>query len=215
MGAKPKQSDYQATAAEKLNASVGKAEYDYFKSQYAPLLRQMRDETLADDSGQLLRGRANADTMQALSTSDYNSAQRASTSGDTSSALLGQYGVADASGKDIKDKKSTNVLGIARGQAADAQTGLSQASRLATSSALNRAKNRQDTAQAKMNAAVQIGSSAAKTGIKNKQSGGSFFSPGNMDQSLAATAGGTNPMASNSGVRADGSLGNRIKWGST
>lgn len=208
MGARPKKSDYQASAAEKTSASIGKAEYDYFKENYAPLLRQMRDKVDSDDSGRLLRSRANADTMQALSDTSFQQAQQTGRSGDTASALLGQYGVADRSAKDIRNARATNVLGTARGQAADAQTGLAQASRLATSTALERAKNRQDVAQAKLNAAADIGSTLVAQGIKNKRSGGSFFSPGNYDQAMEAD----DPMAQGA-VAPDGSLSNRFRWG--
>ena len=44
MGSKPKKQEYQATAAEKASASVAKANYDFFKQNYAPLLREMRDQ---------------------------------------------------------------------------------------------------------------------------------------------------------------------------
>lgn len=210
MGAKPKKSDYQASENEKVSAAVGKAEYDFFKKEYAPLLREMRDKVDidAEDNKRLLRGRASADTMQALGDSSYAASQDQNRSSDTASALLGQYGVAAQSAKDIQNKMASNVLGIARDQAADAQTGLAQASRLATSDALNRARNRQATAQAKLNAAVDIGSAFVKQGIKNKRSGGSFLSPGNYDQSMQAA----DPMARGA-VAPDGSLSNRLRWG--
>jgi len=207
MGSRPKKSDYQASEAEKTSAAVGKAEYEYFKQNYAPLLRQMRDSVDSDDSGKILRGRANADTMQTLSNTTYEGSQNVDRSGDTASALLGQYGVADQSATDIRNKKATNVLGTARGQVADAQTGLAQASRMATSTALDRAKNRQDVAQAKLNAAVDIGSTLVTQGIKNKRTGGSLFSPGNYAQSLDAP----NPTARGA-VKPDGSLANRLNW---
>ena len=66
MGSKPKQQDYEASEAEKASASVAMAEYQYFKQRYDPLLRQMRDKSMSEDIGSTLRGRANADTMQAL-----------------------------------------------------------------------------------------------------------------------------------------------------
>ena len=56
---------------------------------------------------------------------------------------------------------ATNVLGTARGQAADAQSGMAQASRLATSEALNRARARQDERSARNAAAAQIAGATA------------------------------------------------------
>ncbi|MAA66704.1 MAG: hypothetical protein CL581_18260 [Alteromonadaceae bacterium] len=61
----------------------------------------------------------------------------------------------------------TNVLGTARGQAADAQTGMAQASRLATSQALERAKSNQQVAAAKFNAAGQIVGAGLMQGFEN------------------------------------------------
>ena len=63
MGSKPKAQDYKPTEADKANAAVAVAEYNFFKQNYDPLLRNMRDEALSDDAQQTLRARANADTI--------------------------------------------------------------------------------------------------------------------------------------------------------
>lgn len=162
MGSKPKKQEYQATAAEKASASVAKANYDFFKQNYAPLLREMRDQSQSDDNRRALRGRANADTMQALTSQPtFQQAQNVSGAGELSQALGGQLGVADASAKNIQNKASSNVLGIARGQAADAQSGMAQASRLATSEALNRARANQQVRGARNAAIAEV----AATGL--------------------------------------------------
>jgi hypothetical protein len=87
-------------------------------------------------------------------------------------ALQGQLGIANQSGLDIKNKMQTNVLGTARGQAADAQTGMAQAANLATSEALTRAKNKQMVANAKMTAAGQVAGAALMQGMQNKATTG-------------------------------------------
>jgi len=200
MGSKPKQQDYQASGAEKASASVAMAEYKNFKKKYDPLLQEMRDKSLTEDVTTGLRGRANADTMQALTSQpSYQGTQSNTSAGDMAQAYQGQLGIANTSGKQIQNKMQTNVLGTARGQAADAQTGMAQASRLGTSQALTRAKANQDVAQAKMNAAVEIGTAAVGEGLKNKQGGGTFFTPNN-------NAGKKNQSAFNSG----GSLSDRL-----
>ena len=51
MSSKPKKQDYQASEAEKTQASVAKAEKDYFNQTYAPLLREMRDTSMQEDLG--------------------------------------------------------------------------------------------------------------------------------------------------------------------
>ena len=161
MGSKPKKQEYQATDEEKASASVAKANYDFFKQNYAPLLREMRDQSQSDDNRRALRGRANADTMQALTSQPtFQQTQNVSGAGELSQALGGQLGVADASAKNIQNKASSNVLGIARGQAADAQSGMAQASRLATSEALNRARANQQVRGARNAAAGQIAGAA-------------------------------------------------------
>lgn len=195
MGSKPKQQDYQASAGEKASASVAMAEYKYFKEKYDPLLQQMRDKSLSEDTTSSLRARANADTMQALSGASSQRAIKGADGGDLAQALQGQLGIANQSGLDIKNKMQTNVLGTARGQAADAQTGMAQAANLATSEALTRAKNKQTVANAKMTAAGQVAGAALMQGMQNKSTTGqkmgadgmgppqevkgSFFSPVN------------------------------------
>lgn len=172
MGSKPKQQDYQASAGEKASASVAMAEYKYFKEKYDPLLQQMRDKSLSEDTTSSLRARANADTMQALSGASSQRAIKGADGGDLAQALQGQLGIANQSGLDIKNKMQTNVLGTARGQAADAQTGMAQAANLATSEALTRAKNKQTVANAKMTAAGQVAGAALMQGMQNKATTG-------------------------------------------
>lgn len=65
-----------------------------------------------------------------------------------------------------------NVLGTARGQASDAQSGMAQAANLATSEALERAKNKQLVSQAKMTAIGQLAGAALAQGMANKQTTG-------------------------------------------
>ena len=196
MGSKPKQQDYQASEGEKASASVAMAEYTYFKQKYDPLLQKMRDDSLGTNDDKTLRGRANADTMQALTSAPMaQQAMSGQGSEDLAQAYQGQLGIADKSAEDIRNKKQMNVLGTARGQASDAQSGMAQAANLATSEALERAKNKQMVSQAKMTAIGQVAGAALAQGMANKQTTGqkmgangmgppqevkgSFFSPVN------------------------------------
>lgn len=193
MASKPKASDYQASDAEKASASVAMAEYQYFKEKYDPLLQEMRDKSLTEDVQSGLRGRANADVMQALSAPSYEAATSSTAASDTAQALTGQLGAANVAAKQVQNTMQSNVLGTARGQAADAQSGMAQASRLATSSALERARANQMVAQAKQAAVAQIGSSIVAQGLENMGTQGvdkagqtvkgSFFSPVRNDGS--------------------------------
>lgn len=161
MGSKPKKQDYEATDAEKASASVAMAEYQYFKQRYDPLLQKQRDESLTDRNEITLRGRANADTMQTLTSSPtYALTQNADATGDLAQAYQGQLGVANNAALDIKNKRQLSTLGTARGQAADAQTGMGNASRLKTSAALERARGKQMVADSKYKAAGQVAGAA-------------------------------------------------------
>lgn len=166
-GSKPKKQEYQPSADEKMSASVALAEYNSFKQKYSPLLEEMRDQSKTEDPTNTLRARANADTMQALtSDTNYEDTQANNKSSEMSQALQGQLGVANQSGKDIQDKLGANVLGTARGQQADAQTGMAKASRLATSDALTRAKGKQDVRAAKTKAIGQVAGAALQLGAE-------------------------------------------------
>lgn len=194
MGSKPKQQDYEASDAEKASASVAMAEYQFFKERYDPLLQQMRDKSMQEDPGDTLRGRANADTMQALTSQpSYQQTQSTTATGDMAQAYQGQLGQANTRAKDIQNTMRTNVLGTARGQASDAQTGMAEASRLGTSQALARAKANQQVASAKFDAAGKVAGAALMQGLDNmgtkgtnaagEEVSGSFFSPVNEDGS--------------------------------
>ena len=173
MGSKPKQQDYKPSAGEKASASVAMAEYTYFKQKYDPLLQKMRDESLSTNDDKMLRGRANADTMQALTSGSMaQQAMSGQGSDDLAQAYQGQLGIADSSAEDIRNKRQMNVLGIARGQAADAQSGMAQAANLQTSEALARAKNKQLVSSAKMTAVGQLAGATLMKGMQNKATTG-------------------------------------------
>jgi hypothetical protein len=82
-------------------------------------------------------------------------------------ALTGQLGVANNTAKRVQNTMQSNVLGTARGQVSDAQTGMSQVSRLATSDALERATANQQVAQSKVAALAQLGSTFVAQGMDN------------------------------------------------
>ena len=168
MGKGPSKQDYQPTAAEKMSASVAKAEWDYFKQKYDPLLQEMRDISKSADYATTARGRANADTMQKLTNVvNLQLAKKIDSAGDMSKAIQQQLGVAGAQALGAKNQMKSGVLGTARGQQAEASAGMAQLSRIKTSEALSRAEAKQATKMAKIGAAVQIGSTLAFQGIEN------------------------------------------------
>jgi len=185
----PSQADYEPSEADKASASVAMAEYRFFKQNYDPLLQQMRDKSMKEDFSATLRGRANADVAQALSPSGYRSTQVTELPSEINAALQGQLQGASAAGKEIQNTAQTNVLGIARKQAGDAQTGMAQAARLGTSEALSKAKASKTVRDAKIGAGAQLITAAGLQGLDNMQTvgfdsnnfniptKGSFFTP--------------------------------------
>ena len=173
MGSKPKQKDYEPSAAEKASAAVAMAENKYFKEKYDPLLQKMRDASKTDDSADVLRGRANADTMQTLAgNASYDRAARGASGGAEAQAYQAQLAAADKTGLDIKNNMQLGVLGTARGQAADAQTGMGAAANMGASRVLTKAKAAQTKREAKTAALGQVATSLVLQGGKNMQSGG-------------------------------------------
>ena len=173
MGSKPKQKDYQPSAAEKASAAVAMAENKYFKEKYDPLLQKMRDASKTDDSADVLRGRANADTMQTLAGSaSYDRAASGASGGAEAQAYQAQLAQADKAGLQIKNNMQLGVLGTARGQAADAQTGMGAAGNMGASRVLTQAKAKQMKREARMGALGQVATSLVLQGGKNMQSGG-------------------------------------------
>lgn len=173
MGSKPKEKDYQPSAAEKASAAVAMAENKYFKEKYDPLLQKMRDASKTDDSADVLRGRANADTMQTLAGSaSYDRAASGASGGAEAQAYQAQLAQADKAGLEIKNNMQLGVLGTARGQAADAQTGMGAAGNMGASRVLTQAKAKQTKREARTAALGQVATSLIMQGAKNMQTGG-------------------------------------------
>lgn len=173
MGSKPKEKDYQPSAAEKASAAVAMAENKYFKEKYDPLLQKMRDASKTDDSADVLRGRANADTMQTLAGSaSYDRAASGASGGAEAQAYQAQLAQADKAGLQIKNNMQLGVLGTARGQAADAQTGMGAAGNMGASRVLTQAKAKQMKREAATAALGQVATSLVMQGAKNMKTGG-------------------------------------------
>ena len=150
----------------------------------------MRDESQSDAATRTLRNRANAETMQALTSQPtLRGATDVGAAGALTQGMQSQLGQATARGKQIQNQMQTNVLGTARGQAADAQSGLAQAARMGRSDVLEKAANRQAVARAKYQAGEQLAGTFLGQGLANLGTSGtnadgntvqgSFFTPVN------------------------------------
>tara|TARA_R100001443_G_scaffold113563_1_gene128492 strand:- start:2107 stop:2715 length:609 start_codon:yes stop_codon:yes gene_type:complete len=176
MSSKPKAQDYKPSEAERTQASVAKAEKDYFNQTYAPLLREMRDKASGEDLGSVARGVAGADTMQTLTgRPTLSGARSVDESADLASAAVGQMAAASAQGLAAQRQQQTGVLGTARGQAGEAMSGLAQASRIQNTKDLQAARAKQQVRNAQTAAAVKIGTTLGKQGFENLGNDTSFF----------------------------------------
>tara|TARA_B100001057_G_scaffold344204_1_gene345185 strand:- start:13282 stop:13809 length:528 start_codon:yes stop_codon:yes gene_type:complete len=174
MGSKPKQQDYKPSETEKVQAAIAKADQEYFQQTYNPLIIQMRDQAQSRDTQNILRGRAQADTMQTL-TSDLNigNVRSIDSAANLAGGAISNMLNANVEAGKVKTKESTNVLGIARGQQADAGSGLARASKLARSEGLTRAAATASKGRAITQALANFATPAAKN---YGESGGLFYS---------------------------------------
>jgi hypothetical protein len=181
MSNKPKKQDYKPSEAEKTQAAVAKAEKDYFDQRYGPLLREMRDLAATEDFAPTAKGRAQADTMQALTSSpSLRAAQSVDAAADLASAAGAQQAQAEFQALQAKRQRQVGVLGTARGQAADATTGLSRAASIQSTSDLEEARRKQSMADARFAAGLKVGGTMLGQGLENIGGDGTFFSPAGL-----------------------------------
>jgi len=173
---KPRASQYAPSDTERTQSRIAKADADYFAKTYDPLLVKMRDQARDENVGATLRGRAGADTMQALtSTSNLGITGDINLAGDLATAATGQMISANVAARQAKIQDQIGVLGTARGQRADTGSALAQASRLRASEDLTRIGVKQRVRLAKRKAVFDIGASIAGQGLKNWQQTSSPF----------------------------------------
>jgi len=167
---KPRQSEYAPSATEQTQAAIAQADADYFTKTYDPLLVGLRDKVKNENIEATLKGRAGADTMQALtSTSNMPHSSDIDLAGNLATAATGQMLSARVAASQAKNESKLNVLKTARGQRADTGSALAQASRLRASEDLNRIGQKQAIRRAKRQATFQIGSDMAAQSLQNYQ----------------------------------------------
>jgi hypothetical protein len=191
MSGKPKSSDYEASAAEKMSASIAKADKDYFNENYGPILREMRDQSETEDLASVGRGRGNADLAQTLDKPSLQATKSVDAAADRASAGSAQMAQAQFQGLQAQRQRQIGVLATARGQQAEASMGLSKVAKIANSATLQSAKRKQMIRDSNVAAGLKLGQTFVTQGIANKASGGfgddaTFFSPGTDTQRESA-----------------------------
>jgi hypothetical protein len=175
---KPKSSEYKASEQEKALASVSLAEKNYFRQKYNPVLTELRDRASTENYEGVATGRAQADTMQALSARPSLAAARSvDSAADMASAAGAQALQGRAQGLTAQRADQVNVLKNARGMAADAQSGLSRAARIESTKQLEFARAKQARRNANFAAAKKIGVAT----INKIQDTGGFFPASSSD----------------------------------
>jgi len=157
---KPKSSDYKESEVDKVNAAVAMADKKYFRENYLPKQKEFIERSFKEESGLMSmgEGRAQADTMQALTQNPNRRAVGAvDAQADLASAASAQQLQGTAQG--LLGARSDQVAGIksANQMASQTAAGLSQASKIATTDTLNRAKAKQTRNSALIGAATKLG----------------------------------------------------------
>ena len=143
---KPKSSDYAESEVDKVNAAVAMADKQYFRDKYLPKQKEFLEKAFNQESSlmDVGEGVAQADTMQALTMNPNRRAMMGvDAQADLASAASAQALQGTAQG--LMGARSDQVAGIksANQMAAQTASGLSQASKIATTDTLNRAKAKQ------------------------------------------------------------------------
>lgn len=166
----PKKKDFEAGPEAKINASVAVAEKAFAKANYDPLNQERARRSKSEQPIKELRGVANADTMQALtSTPNAQAILRGEDVGSTASALTGQLGVATRAGVGAQNDEGIAALDVARGNAARSMSGMADAGRMETSNLLAAAQAKQTVSNAKFAALGQITGAVGSRLYENRQ----------------------------------------------
>tara|TARA_Y100000817_G_scaffold262871_1_gene217703 strand:- start:1984 stop:2514 length:531 start_codon:yes stop_codon:yes gene_type:complete len=169
MGSKPKPQQYKPSETEKQQARQAEADQAFFESTYDPLLRKMRDESLRTNTEATLRGRAQADTMQTLTGKPtLGAVSSVDTAATRASGAVANMLQANVLAKDVKNQQQVGVLATARGQQADAGSGLAQAAKLARSEGLNRATAALSRSTNIMSNIGRVGGAVLKKGMDDR-----------------------------------------------
>jgi len=151
----PEAADYAPTANEKMQASIAKADSDYFAKAYDPLLKEMRDKAAKKDVASTYRGRAQADSMQGLTSNlDMSVVDNIGASAGIARGAVSNMLGASTTALSNKRKEQVGVLAAARGQEANTATALGASARIAGAQDLNKTKNEQSIRRARRKAIV-------------------------------------------------------------
>jgi len=173
---KPKAEDYAPSELEKAQAAIAQEEQRYFKETYQPLLERQRDIAAKEQFAPTLKGRAQADTMQALTGNpNLSLSQGVGQAGNIALGAIEQQNLANTAASNAAAENQLNVLGTATGQRMTAGDALANAARLRQSEGLAKAAAKQQVRLARNQAMFNIGKNLATMAAGNIGSSGSAF----------------------------------------
>ena len=163
MGSKPKPQDYKPSETEKTQAAIAAEEQRYFEQTYQPLFIKQMQRAAERKLAPTFRGRAQADTMQALTGSGPQLGVVSGVSDAADRAMGAVSNIAASTTQAAKASQSDqmNSLSQSLGLGSAASSGLASASRQAASRGLAQAQAKQQVRMAKNDALF----SAAKAGL--------------------------------------------------
>ena len=157
---KPKTSE-----VEKVNAAIALEDKKFYREQYLPKLKEFVNRSFNEEESMMnvAEGRAQADTMQALTSNPNRRAMMAvDAQADLASAASAQ--ALQGTRQGLQAARSDQVTGIkmANQMASQTAAGLSQASRIATTDTLNKIKAKQTRTQGLIKAGQTLGVAAGE-----------------------------------------------------
>ena len=177
MGSKPKPQDYKPSETEKTQAAIAAEEQRYFEQTYQPLFIKQMQRAAEIKLAPTFRGRAQADTMQALTGSGPQLGVVSGVSDAADRAMGAVSNIAASTTQAAKASQSDqmNSLSQSLGLGSAASSGLASASRQAASRGLAQAQAKQQVRMAKNDALFSAAKAGLSMGMSNIASGGSFF----------------------------------------
>lgn len=178
MGSKPKAEEYKPSETEKTQAAIAAEEQRYFENTYQPLFLKQMQRAAERKLAPTFRGRAQADTMQALTGSGPNLGVVSGVSDAADRAMGAVSNIARSTTQAAKASQGDQMSALSQslGLGSAASSGLASASRQAASRGLAEAQAQQQVRMARNNAMFQAAKAAASMGMSNLASGsGSFF----------------------------------------
>tara|TARA_R110002051_G_scaffold119107_3_gene192708 strand:- start:185 stop:877 length:693 start_codon:yes stop_codon:yes gene_type:complete len=181
---KAKKSDYKATEAEKMEASVGLAQYNRNKEIYTPVGKKFM-EMAEKDYAPTYTGRAAADAAQTLST-DLGSYQSVIGRGgagfdagsDYGSALLGQGTEANKAALAVQAALGSDAINSIINKEGITTSSISKNAAIQHSKNLSRAADKQKVRDAWASGIGTLAGAGASQGMQNRQDTGKFFTSG-------------------------------------